>query len=629
MRLRLVLIGLLLSLSLPLYPALPGTQNAQAAQPAQTGTARVRFANAGIDVPALNVYADGRLWASGITETVGYLDIPAGAHTFTFQLPGGTEPLASVDATLDAGQRVTIAAINTLENLDAIAFVDDVSAPARNAARVRVVNAVPDLGAVRVLLDGETLAANLDYGEVGAPLQILTGVHDIEVMTLDGDPVFAVVGEFFNPERAYTLYLTHDDERPRLMRTDSSVLRPEPATTQLRFAHMAPDHGPLVFYVNRETTSAFGAIDFSSVTPYIITGQGPHVVDVYPAGSTPDTDQPLASVNVSIGAQQQVIFIATEDAGALALTAYLADMSPLPPQTTRLHVIHTATGNPAMRLTTLDDLPLVDRVDPGAIAAREIPAGRYGVRLTDAEADDAALLMERSGLFIPPGTAAALIVFDDDPQLPLVNTVLVTADNVPQQAALRWLHADPQGGAVDVYLDGDALLTDWTMGDSTGHTLLEPRLYALRIYRAGADPDAASPLVAQNLDLRGTVSPRTAVLFGSPDATRLVTLPDSAELLPAERGRVRFIHAVPDVPRIDVQRTETGVTLAQTLTPGTGSVNVNLPPDTYEFAAFSDGAQLAALDPLTVEAGTAYTVVVTARSGSGSALDALVLTAQP
>lgn len=591
---------------------------------AQGGVARVRFVNAGSDVPPLDVYANGVLWAGGITGDSGYLDLIPGDTSFTFKLTGNAEPLASTATSVEAGQRVTVFALGTRANLEARALVDDVSAPARNAARVRFVHAVPGADAVRVRLDGDLLDGELAWGSASDPAQVIAGPHDIEILTAGDRVLLSALGQRFEANRAYTLFLTGQGEGLRLLATSSSVLQPD-ANSQFRFAHMAHQTGPVAVYVNREAVPLYNNVDFSSVTAYTVTGQGPHLVEIYPVGTRPTEGVPLAAVTAGVGANQNVVVIAQGSANALQLHAYAADLAPLPPDSTRLHVIHAAPGNPAARLTTFEGLPLLDRVAPGTVESRVVPAGAYSLRLTDADSvlAEPALLMEKSGIFLQAGTATQLIIFDNDPAVPLVNALAVAVENVPVHAAVRWLHAGPAAGAVDVYLDDAALFTGWNAGDTSDHLLLPPAIYALRVYPAGADPASARPVIARNLDLTRLDTARTTMLFGPADDLRVTTIPDSAQLIPADTARVRVINAAPGLPGFDVQDAVSGELVVAGVTYGSGSVHVNLAAGETGLQVVQDGSLRYAFERRTLAPGTSYTFVVL-RDDSG-ALGGVVL----
>ncbi len=606
--------------------ALPEASNAAPAR--QTGVARVRFVHASFDAPSLNAFADGTLWAAGVRGVAGYFDVASGEHTFSFRLPGSNDDLATVTVTLRDAQRVTIAAVNTIDSLDAIAITDDVSAPAWRAARLKVVHAMPDVGPVTILLDDETLDSGIQYGEVSAETQVFGGAHNLEIVSDDGVMVLRDDNRRLSGDRTYTLFLvgTQESGAFRVVPAESTVLNP-PDTSQFRFANMMQGIGPVDVYVNAEPTPLFSGVNFSAVTRYYITGRGMHRVEVYPAGAIPGSTAPLATGSAIVDADQSVIFVAYGNANEPLITAYTSDLSPLPPNSSRLQVINVAVGNPPVQVDTLDGVSLFDHVEVGDNAMRIVPAGTYNLRFSDAESGE--LMMEKTGFELPPGSATALIAFDDDPADPLVNAVAVSAENVPEQAALRWTHVNIWGPPVDLYLNDEMMVSGLGYKMTTAMTFVEPGRYTMRAYPTGADPSDELPLKETTLDLRSTRAPMSVFLLGPADGIEFVVESDNTALLADGQARVRFINAALDGPTADVQNLVTGAAWVEDLAPATTSVNINFTADTYALAFTSQGETIAVLDATAFEPGRLYTIVLAGVVGQQPGPEAFVVEHTP
>ncbi len=398
-----------------------------AAPAEQTGVARIRFVNASLDAAGLDAYGDGVLWTAGLVDVTGYMNATPGEHVFSFRRVGKADDLARVTVTLESDQRVTIAAINRVDALEGLALVDDVSAPARNAARVKVVHAAPGAGPLALRIGGEPVAADLAYGAASEPAQIFAGTHTVSVRAGDESPLVMKQELVLAGSRAYTLFVIGADDGGalRLLPAESTVLKPD-VSSQFRFANMVQGAGPLAVYVNHEAEPLFASVNFSSVTTYFVTGQGPHLVEVYPVGSGPQDGAPLAAGTAEVGPLENVMFVAQGTAESPEVVAYSADLSPVPAGSARLQVIHAAMGNPAIRVGTLDGETLFDRVAVGGSASRVIEAGVYAVRFEDAVSGET--MMEQPGVVVADGTATVVIAFDDDPDAPLINAVTVPVD---------------------------------------------------------------------------------------------------------------------------------------------------------------------------------------------------------
>jgi hypothetical protein len=597
-----------------------------AAGPVQQGEmARVRFVNASFDAPALDAYIDGGLWVGGIRDYANYQSVPAGEHSFTFRLVGTSDPLASIIATVEAGQRVTVAAIYPMATMDIRVMLDDVSAPARNAARVKVVHAAPNVGPLTVTAGDVTLAEGLEFGKVSAAQQLFDDQYIVFAKGADDLPVIGGQMVPVSGYHTYTLFIVGSAQADefKLVTAESTVLKPD-GTSRFHFANMAQGVESLTAYVNNEAVPLFPNIRFSRVTEYYVTGQGPLRIDVYPVGSGPDDGKPLASNLLNIGPDETVIFIAKGTAKALQVAAYTGDLSPLPVNSSRLQVVHVANGNPAFQVTTINDISLFDKIGLGGEASRIVPAGNYNLRFSDP--DTGATMMEKNGFWLPAGTETTIIAFDDDPLVPLINAVSVSANNLPQVVLVRWAHLDSSAPPVDVYLDNRLILNAMAYQDSTAYMPYEPGRYTLAAYPAGADPAVVLPLDSTVLDLRRADSPRTVYLFGTADEVRFETAPDNANLLPSGKARIRFVNAITGSVGVDVARPVTGARVIEDLKFSESSVHLNLDAGTYIYVILGGGEEIATLDGLEFKAGRSYTIALT---GDLSQVDTVVLEYAP
>jgi hypothetical protein len=576
----------------------------------QDELARVRFVNASFDAPALDAYVDGRLWAGGVSDYTNYQSVPAGAHAFTFRLAGSADDLASVFATIDAEQRVTVAAVRPAAVMDIQLMVDDVSAPARNAARVKVVHAALNTGPLTVTAGDVTLADGLKFGEVSNAEQLFNDQYVVVAKDKDGLQVVDGVTVSITGYRTYTLFVVGSTQpgEVKLVTAESTVLKPDP-TSRFQFANMVQGIGTLTAYVNNEAVPLFSNVPFSRVTEYYVTGHGPLQIDVYRTGSGPNDGPPLASKTTQIGPDQNVIFVARGTAATPQIASYSGDLSPLPVNTSRLQVIHVATGNPAIQVTTLNDVTLFDKIGLGSAASRVVPAGSYNLRFSDASTGD--LMMEKNGFWLPTNTVTTVIAFDDDPQSPLINAISVSVDNIPPVVPVRWVFLDSAAPPVDVYLDDQPLLRSESYQDSAGYQPVAPGLYTLTAYAAGADPAVAQPLTSTTLDLRRVDAPRTAYLFGTADELRFETAPDNTTLIPVGRARIRFINAISGGGSVDIVRPANGTSVLEDLPYGESSVHFDLDAGTYAYAVASGGETLATLDDLDFKSGMSYTIALT------------------
>jgi hypothetical protein len=148
--------------------------------------AMVRALHASPDAPAVDIYVDDAKVLSGVTfKTLSdYLELDAGSYKVSIKAAGTDTVVSSIDATVDAGMKYTIAAIGPLASISMTAFVDDGMTSA-DGAKLRVVHLSPDTGGVDVALAGQSAAdapvKNLTYPNATDYLALPAGTYDFEV----------------------------------------------------------------------------------------------------------------------------------------------------------------------------------------------------------------------------------------------------------------------------------------------------------------------------------------------------------------------------------------------------------------------------------------------------------------
>ncbi len=618
-----MMVAMSLILVVALFPITAG-----AAPAAQEGTARVRFVHASFDAPSLDVYVDGTAAATSVRSDTGYMDVLAGQHTFSWRTAGGTDDVASVSVNVAADQRVTIAAMNVFASLEARAYVDDVTSPARNRAKIKVVNAIPDGGPINATIADLTLASGLAYGEASEPGQMYAGFHDIAVTGADGAVLTSESGKAINEDRAYTIFVvgTAASGAYRLATVESTVLPPD-GTSNFMFANFAQGLQGVSVHINKEPSPLYSGVPFASVQESFAAGTGPYLVELYQPGTGPDNGGvPLASGTFEIGANESLLFVAQGTVDALQVGAYVADLSPIPPQSSRLTVVNLAAGDPPIRVEQIDGGTLIESLDVFGVSSAIMPAGSYSIRFANASTGEK--MMEQGGIQMPEGTVTLLIAFDDDPADPLVNALTVSTNQVLQYAAIRWAHLNIYGPPVDIYMDGQPVVTSLVYKMKTDYKLYPPKVYDVKVYPVGSDPATAQPLFQESLDLTGTTFPRTIFVYGQPDQAQLGVVPDSLESLPAETGRIRFINAAIDVPGVAVYLAADGSRIVDNIVFGDGSVNFNVPAGTYVYNFVSSFGDVGRAE-VTVEGGNIYTVVLGGSATESVGVEAFTLVETP
>lgn len=146
--------------------------------------AAVKVVNAAFQAGAVDQLYDGVTAASNVAypgATATYYTLPAGSHTVTFQshaTPGAA--IATASETFNASTDTTLLLSGANGALTITALPDHDIAPKSGTARVRVVNASPDVPAFDLAIDGEVKAANVGYTQASAYFDTSDANHKVE-----------------------------------------------------------------------------------------------------------------------------------------------------------------------------------------------------------------------------------------------------------------------------------------------------------------------------------------------------------------------------------------------------------------------------------------------------------------
>lgn len=171
---------------------------------------------------------------------------------------------------------------------------------------------------------------------------------------------------------------------------------------------------------------------------------------------------------------------------------------------------------------------------------------------------------------------------------------------------VRAVHASPDAPAVDIWVDGSPAFTNAPFTGITPYAMLTPGMHNFQIVPAGA----TEPVVIEaDLDLQAETDYTIVALNTLANIEPLVLVDNNG--LPAEgKAHVRFIHASPDAPAVDIAVADGGpVLFGGVAFKGVGDY---LPVDagTYDLEARVSGTDTVALSlpGITLAEGTVYTV---------------------
>ena len=201
--------------------------------------------------------------------------------------------------------------------------------------------------------------------------------------------------------------------------------------------------------------------------------------------------------------------------------------------------------------------------------------------------------------------------------LALATSVLGQGD----MARARVVHASPDAPAVDVWVNESVAFSHAPFKGITDYAELAPGSYQVQVTPTGA----TEPVVIDaTLDLTGGTD-YTVVAVGELANIEPLVLVDNNSAPAAGKAHVRFVHASPDAPAVDIAVADGGpVLFANVPFKGTGDY---LPVDagTYDLEARLAGTDTVALSVpgVSLADGTVYTIFAMGLAGGEPALTAV------
>lgn len=182
-------------------------------------------------------------------------------------------------------------------------------------------------------------------------------------------------------------------------------------------------------------------------------------------------------------------------------------------------------------------------------------------------------------------------------------------------ARVRVIHASPDAPAVDVWVNGAPAFTNLAYKGITSYAMLRAGTYNVKVVPAGA----TSPVVIQaNLTLSGNTD-YTVMAIGTLAHIRPLVLIDNGRPAPADQAFVRFVHASPDAPAVDIV-VHNGPVLFSNVSFGRSGGYITVPAGTYPLDVRLAGTSTIALSlgDITLKGGQTYSAFAVGLAGNGS-----------
>ncbi|RSK25938.1 DUF4397 domain-containing protein [Bacillus sp. HMF5848] len=173
--------------------------------------AKVRIVHASPDAPAVDIVVNGETVVenAGFQAATGYLMLPAGEHEVQLFVAGTVadgSPVLTQTLAVEAGKAYTVAAVNTVANLELLVMNDETMTTA-GKTKIRVAHLSPDAPAVDVAVTGgDVVFANAPFKSVTNYLELDPATLDLEVRVAGTeDVVLSLPGTELKADTLYTV----------------------------------------------------------------------------------------------------------------------------------------------------------------------------------------------------------------------------------------------------------------------------------------------------------------------------------------------------------------------------------------------------------------------------------------
>lgn len=507
---------------------------------ASASTADIRVLHASPDAPNVDVRLNGSVAIPNLAfeSITDYATLDAGSYDVEV-VPAGAQKPVVIDTTLDlaADTQTTVVAVGTVDSIAPLVLADDNTID-RDNARVRFVHASPDAPPVDIALDGGAVVfGNVAFTEVGDYLTLAPGTYDLEVRIAGtGTVVLDLPPIPLDRATVYSVFATGlAFGTPGL----NAVLAVDAVgDAELKVLHGSPDAPPVDVLVNDEV--AIAGLSFGTFSGTASLPAGDYNVKVVPAGLS---EPVVIDADVSLEPGESYTVVAA-DLLANIFPIVLENEQQTLPSLANVRFVHASPNAPAVDLALADGPVLFPFAEFGdATSSIPLPAGTFDLEVRLAGTDTVVLPLP--GITLAPNTnytAYALGLVGGDPALQALLEI-----DAQTTARVRAVHLSPDAPVVDVLVNEAPAITELAFTQASAYAELPAADYGVQVVPTGQTKPAVIDAV---LSLAGGTDYSVLAVDTLANIAPLVLVDDNDT--DPEVARVRFVHASPNAPAVDV-----------------------------------------------------------------------------
>ena len=384
--------------------------------------------------------------------------------------------------------------------------------------------------------------------------------------------------------------------------------------SKVRVVHASPDAPAVDVYV--DGAEVLSDVSFFTASDYLAVPAGDRLVQVTVADDDPENA--VISETLTLDTDAAYTVAATGTLSEIAPTVIVDDLSAPAEGDAKVRVYHFSPDAPAVDVLN-DGSPLIENLAfPSESDYLSVPAGTYDLAVTETGTTEP-VVIDLTGTELMAGNIYSVFAVDELAQIRAELDVETPMDDpgpdpTVDNAQVRVAHASPDAPAVDVYVDGDEVLSDVEFFTASNYLTVPAGDRLVQVTVADDDPENA--VISETLTLEtgaaytvaatGTLDEGDDADFGATVITDDLSLPKFGE------AKVRVYHFSPDAPAVDVLAGESA--LISNLAFPEASEYLSVPAGTYDLAVTATGTTEPVVIDLTgteLMAGKIYSVFAT------------------
>jgi hypothetical protein len=403
--------------------------------------------------------------------------------------------------------------------------------------------------------------------------------------------------------------------------TSTPVVIPQTETepgkqAQLRVVHASPDLEAVDLYLDGANIGTRFTVGLFHNRPLAFNA-GDYTLNVFPAGTDPTAGTPLIEYPVTLPEDESTIIMLLGSAADLQVQTYQEDLGALPENTARLSLINAVPDSPPITFQEVNRVLARDVNFGGRGGPVKIDAGNHSFDFISG-----ATILTSLELPITEKSAYTVVLLGEPGGMNARAVAFQTRANSETQ--VRVVHASPDAGEVDVFLDDHQLAAGLPYREWTDWLNLRSVAYDLKIVPAG-NPEA-EPLYRAKIALNPD-KVVDLILVDEVQRLRIVQIEEDTSVTPGDQARLMFVNAAYGFNELRVSTPGGPVASLRDIGFGTASPPTLLSATRESFIFETTDKEPSEIDSLPATewlAGYTHTIVVTGYPNS----DPLVLSTE-